>query len=953
MRRLLFFILLSVFLGTNCFSQNLYISGKVTDNKNQPLIGANVVLSNAATSVMIRGTTTNFMGEFRLYYLTAGNYVIKITYIGYENLILIKKLINDPILLGNLVLKEKASSFKAVTIFGKQTPTELIGDTTQFNAESYKVNPDATTEDLVTKMPGITTSQEGKIQAQGEDVKKVLVDSKPFFGDDVSTVLKNLPAEMVDKIQVFDMKSDQSQFTGFDDGNTTKTMNIVTKQQFRNGTFGKIYVGYGYDNKWRGGLNLNFFKNNRRITILSNTNNINEQNFSSEDLLGVMSGNNFGSSVRMPSGGSSGRSGSPRGGGSSDMNNSAGNFLVDQKNGITTTNSFGLNFSDKWKKVDFSGSYFLNYTDNNAINTLFRTYITESIYGMTYGENSNTKTQNFNHRLNLKFDWKIDSFNSLLFQPKISYQENKISSNLIGQNMNHDSLISNTNTNYISNLSAWNLSGVILFRHAFPKKGRTFSLNLSPGYNEKEGSTELNSKSNYYNDTLSSEILDQNANLTKNGLVLSGRLIYTEPLSDKSQLMFNYGANYNKSNSKKLTYNIPFDTSTTNLLDSSLSNIFKNEYLSQSLGTSYKYQKESWNLTMGASYQWADLKNDQSLPLNSRLEKNFNSVLPSAIFQYKFSNKKNLRIFYRSNNNPPSIDQLQNVIDNSNPLQLSTGNPNLRQDFQNSMSMNYSSVNPTTNTSFFIMLGGNYTLDYIGKSVFIASEDTTIAGNIVIARGSQLTKPVNMDGYINLRSFANYSFRLDKLKSKINLNGGITYSKIPSQINGNINYSKNSVYNLGVVFSSNINSKYDFTLFSIGSYNTTSNSVQQQTNSNYYNINSKFKMQLMPWKGLVLQTDLNHQYFNGLSSSFNQSYIIWNAAIGYKFLKNRQAELRLSIYDILNQNKSLTRNITELYYEDIQTNVLQQYLMLTFTYNLKSFIQQPAKSHSNFNFDNR
>lgn len=926
-------LLLPLFLFTIALqAQDLVITGQMTDDQNQPLIGGAAVLLNPGDSSMVKGSVADIDGNFTISGLSEGRYLLKLSYLGYTTLIMPQQL-SANVNLGRIVLQTTARNLGEVDVVGKIPPVQIKGDTTQYNAAAYKTNPDASAEDLVTKMPGVTVV-DGKVQAQGEEVKSVLVDGKQFFGDDASAVLKNLPAEVIDKIQVFDKKSDQSQFTGLDDGNTTKTINIVTKPEMRNGVFGKIYGGYGYDDKWRGGFALNFFKDKRRITFLGNTNNINEQNFSADDLAGVMSSSGGQGGGGRGMGGSGGGGGRPGGG-------AADNFLISPSGGITKTNAFGVNYSNTWGKVDFTSSYFFNWAENNATTSLYRTYITQQNQGLTYTQNSINNSTNINHRANFRIEWKVDSLNSFLFQPKFSYQKNDGTSSLTGRNMLFNDSISSTINNYASNLWAVNFSTPILYRHSFGKRGRTISVNASPGYNQTNAKSNLLSYTGYYADTLTTDTLNQLANLKKQGYVLTSSIVYTEPLSKSSQLMINYSNSFNKSSSDKQTYNFDEGTVAYTRFDTTLSNTFNSLYHSESAGVNYRVQKQKWNLMIGAAYQWAQLQNKRTFPFEYDLNKTFNSVLPSAMFQYKFTEKKNLRIMYRSNNTSPTVDQLQDVINNSNSLQLTTGNANLKQDFQNTLNMRYSAVNATKNTSFFALLGGTYTNNYIAKSTYIAPTDTVLNGGILLARGSQLTMPTNLDGYYNARAFVNYSFPISKIKTNMSFNIGGNYTHTPGLINNATNYANNTSASVGIVFSSNISTKFDFTLSSNSSYNNIANTLQTSSNSTYYNQNSRFKIQAQPWKGLVIQSDINHQFYSGLSSSLTQNYLLWNAAIGYKFLKNQAAEIRLTVFDILKQNNSVSRNTTETYYEDTQTNVLQRYFMLTFTYNLKVYKGKP------------
>lgn len=932
-RLTLCFTLLSVW----AFSQGAFVKGKIIDSKDlSPLPGAAVVLLKADSSIY-KGGSADANGNFNIKYVANGNYILKVAYLGYRNQyknINVNTIAND---VGNIKLTSKSVHLKTANIEEKLPTVSMQQDTTQYNAGAFKTNPDATAEDLVTKMPGIT-SDNGTVKAQGENVQQVLVDGKPFFGDDPNAVLKNIPAEIIDKIQIFDKKSDQSQFTGIDDGNTTKTMNVITKVQFRNGEFGKAYAGYADGDKYKAGGNINIFNNDQRITILAQSNNVNEQNFSAEDLLGVSSSGGSrlsgSSGGRRPRGGQSG-GGSP--GGFQGGGGNASNFLVNQQNGISTVHSFGLNYSDKWgKKIDVTASYFLNYSDNNQNTDLFRQYVSQSDSGLNYTEKNKSNSINLNHRINLKFEYRIDTMNSILFQPKLSIQQNKGNSNVFGQNVQNDTLLNNSDNDYKSNLSGLNFSGPILYRHKFNKKGRTFSWSITPGYSQNEGPSYLNSLSNYYTDTLPAQSLDQYANLNKQTTSINSNISYTEPLDTNNMLQFNYGDNYSLNNSNKETFNKDSVSGLYHLKDTLLTNTFKSTYFAQNAGITYRYQSKKLLFSVGVSYQIAQLYSDQQFPYSSKIDETFRSFLPNANLRINFSQKKNLNITYRANNNAPSIDQLQNVLNNSNPLQLSIGNPDLKQDFQHNLTLRYSATNPDKSSVFFFMLGGNYTQDYIGSSTIIASQNIVV-DSITLMNGTQLKKPVNLDGYFNLRTFIVYGIPINPIKCNLNFNLSGNYSRTPGLINHVVNYASAPTAGLGITLSSNISQNIDFSVATNSTINYVQNTLQKQLNTNYFNQSSQVKANWIIWKGFLLHSDLNHQYNSGLSQSYNQNYFLWNGAFAYKFLKNQSAEIRISVFDILNQNKSIQRNLTDTYIEDTQTNVLQRYGMITFTYNIKVY----------------
>jgi len=952
------FLLLFTFIFCSLTSFAQYpIQGVTVGKNNSPLIGTNVLLLKLSDSTLIKGTTADLQGKFLLNYVSTGKYILKIKFIGYKDYFTNVEIADKPVDLGTITMKEAVANLKGVTIEEQAPASKELGDTTEFNAAAFKTNPDANAEDLVMKLPGISTTKKGKLQAQGEDVKQVLVDGKPFFGDDPEAVLKHLPAEIISKIQVFDKKSDQALFTGFDDGSDSKTLNIITKPEFQNAHFGKVFGGYGSgdnlsDDKYKVGGNLNFFSSERRLSLLGLSNNVNEQNFTTEDLLGVIGSGS--SAARSRAGKSKSHKSSSSGSSNSGSGNNANDFLVDTKNGISKTTSAGINFVDSWgyhadtsgvssSKADLAGSYFFNQSDNTTIGSLFRRYILPNDTGLTYSENNNNNSKNINHRLHLRLDYKFDSLNSVLFQPRLSVQHNEGNSDVNGQNFSHDSLLSGSHSFNTTMYDAMNFTSSILFRHKFLKKGRTVSLNLTPGYNKSSGTSFLNSLNINKVDTfvIITPFLNQHSNLDKNGVNGGANLIYTEPIGEKNLVQLRYAVAFNDNNSEKKTYNLDSLSNEYDRIDSLTSNVFKSHYYSQQAGAGIKRNTAKYEFSVGASYHFAQLINDQQFPDTTQLTKRFENVLPHASFQYRFTKNENLRIYLRKNNNAPSIEQLQNVLNNSNPLQLTIGNPDLRQDDEYNFVARYSASNPAKSTTFFAMTGGSYVNNYIGNRTIIATSSTFIntpyINNLKLRRGRSLTMPANLNDYFNIHSFLTYGFPIKLVKSNLHFHLGASYTRTPGLINDSLNYSITPSYNFSAVLSSNVSEKLDFLFSSVSSRNDVQNTIQRQLNSRYFNQETKFKIVWQFWKTFVLQTDIHHEYNQGLSNGYNQNVLLWNGALAYKFLNNNSGDIRIYVFDILRQNKNIDRNITDTYIEDTQNEVLQQYFMLIFTYKINKY----------------
>ena len=931
------FIALLSFVFAN--GQSYSLSGKVVDGLDQARLPGAHVSVKAQTFNWQKDEITDYNGLFKMEGLLPGQYQLKITFIGFQDYIKNLTVSEQHINLGSIALGEAAFELSEVVVIEDVVPVIQKGDTTEFRAEAFKTLPDADAESLVTKMPTVVV-ENGKIQVQGEDVQKVLVDGKPFFGNDPTAALRNLPAEVIDKIQIFDQQSDQAQFTGFDDGQTTKTINIITKTNMRNGQFGKITTGYGDDGKYTIGGNVNFFNGDQRISIIGLSNNVNQQNFTSEDLLGIMSssGNRRqggGGGMRPPGGGPGKGGGEMRPGGSGGGTN-PNDFMVEQQGGITNTHAIGLNYSDQWgDKMDVSGSYFFNLSENNAETFLNREYLDVTEYSEWYNENDLSNSTNYNHRLNAKMEYTFDDANSIIMRPRVSWQKNSGLSTTSGQSLLDGMVFSTTDNQYESDLNGMNFSNSLLYRHKFDKPRRTISLNITTGYAPKNGESYLLSNNIYNTNATLSDSLDQFSTLDINSWNLSANLMYTEPIGQNSMLMMNYRSSWQQEESLKETFDFYAEDEDYSLLNTELTNIFSNDYQTQEFGAGLNYRKGDLMLMARASVQRAELINDQSFPQETQLSQQYLNVLPMAMVRYNISRTENLRLGYRSNTQLPSIEQLQNVVDNSNPLLLSIGNPELDQSYSHTFFSRYSNTNTDKGSVFFAMLSGTYTNDYIGNSTYLAESGLS---DFDLDPGTQLTQSVNLDGYWNARSFLTYGFPVSWLSSNLNLNLTGNYTRQPGLINEELNYAQQGTLGFGAVLSSNISERVDFTLSSRSNFNQVNNSLSTSTGDyNYFNQRTQAKLDWIIGDGFVFRTDMTHQLYDGLSADLDQSYWLWNMSVGKKVFKNQLGEISLSVFDILNQNNSLTRTVTDVYVEDVQTNVLQRYFMLNFTYNLRNF----------------
>jgi hypothetical protein len=920
-----------ILLSSFAVGQDISITGTVRDSTdNAPCAGANVKLTRIFPEQNPHYTTTNKNGYFEFVNVEPGRYLLEITFIGYDKYVDTLRAGRKDLSLGNILMVRTTLQLEQVEVIGNVIQAEQKEDTVQFLAKGFKTNKDATAEELMTKIPGVQR-EEGKIKAQGEEVKQVLVDGKPFFGEDPDIALKNLPAEIIDKIQIYDKMSDQAQFTGFDDGQTTKTINIITRQDRQKGQFGKLYAGYGTDDRYLSGGNVNLFSQERRISLIGLVNNVNQQNFSAQDLLGI-TGSRGGMQFRPP--GSPGRGGfQGRGGGESE------NFLVGSQEGNTNTYSFGLSYADSWDKdLKLTGSYFFNLTNNTNDQIVNREYFAAPENAQFYSESSNSTTKNFNHRINLRLEYNIDTLNSVFLTPKLYFQDNSSLSKLFGSNYLNTYLNSSIDNSNSANNNGYNLSNELLFRHKFDLPGRTISLNVTTGLNNKNSNQNVFSLSKYFGAGPANEdTINQQTNQPTNGYNLSSNLIYTEPVGTDGQIQANFNANFSRSKSDKRTNSFNTTTLLYDDIDSLLSNKYQNDYKTFREGLSYRYRTDALNFSAGLSYQQSTLTGEQLFPLSSTIKKNYTKFLPNARIQYKLSATSNLRFNYNANINPPSISQLQNTPDNTNSLFLRSGNPDLNEEYSHRLFVRYLSTNVQTGSSLFTMIFFNYTNNPIGNITLNALNDTLLPSGIFLKKGSQLTYPSNFDYSYSLRSFLNIGFPISSIRCNLNLNTSFNFSLTPGQINEIKNFSKSYSITQGIMLNSNISEQVDFRFSYTPTYNIARNDKQTELNRNYFVHNASAGFYWMFLERFYVRSDFTYYFNQGISKDLKREYYLWSGSMGVKLFGDKNGELKFETFDILDQNKSLNRTITETYIEDKSTEVLRRYFMLSFVYNLRMF----------------
>ena len=924
MRRCIFILLYSL-CSVTLMAQSL--SGTVTDKTTKEgLISATVQLvsSDGKSSY----TSTDLNGGFQFKKLHPGIYTLQVTYVGYKPYKEKQTLSEGQQKEIKIEMAEDAQLLGEVSVQGRATRAEQKGDSLLYNAEAFQVMMGSSAEDLLAKMPGIVV-EGGTIQAQGEQVQKVLVDGKEFFDGDVNLAIKNLPSDIIASIEVFDKKSEQAEFTGFDDGEEIKTINIVTKNGFRQGTFGEVSGGYGTDDRYKVNGNLNFFNDDRRISVLGMSNNVNQQNFSQEDLAGVMSA---GSSGRGR-GGRGGRSGGKSGG---TGGSSTSNFMVGSLGGVTSANGVGLNYVDQWgEKWKVTGSYFFNQSDNLTQQQTDREYFESVLPGMTYNEYQENSMKNWNHRFNMKLDYQMTERTSLQFRPTLSFQNNDSYGLLQGQNLANGMTESETETTSFGKSNAYNIGADLMLRHRFLKEGRTLSLMLSGAMRNTDGDTYTDYLNTLYGLELSpvTDDYSQWKQTLNQQYTLRSNLSYTEKLTDNLQLQLGYKMSYTDSENDKKTYDRSAVTDLYDQLDESLSNEYQSGYLTQAGNVGLRYRAGRLSAMLGVDAQWADLKGDLVYPQPDELSHKYFSVLPSFTLRYSLDRTNSFQLRYRSRSSSPSVTDLQNVIDNSNPLFLSAGNPNLDQQVSHTANLRYLRTTKSGHT-FIAMVGATIQQDYVADSTFTAKEDIALSPTVTLNKGSQFTRPVNLDGYYSLQSMVTYGFPVDFIRSNINFSLSANYANVPTIFDGVESRTRELNLIPKLIIGSNISKNLDFTASYSAGISKMFSSLDTAAESDYVTHTAAAKLGWTFFWGLTFRSTFNYVGYTGLDTD-TEDYFLWNLSLGKKFLKNNAAEIRIEAFDVLKQNQAFTHRTGSNYYDYVNSNVLQPYAMISFVYTIR------------------
>lgn len=880
----------ALLVATVLQAQSFSVSGTVFDDSDGSVLSnALVQLIDTSDSTRHQATLSDGDGHFTFKSVETGSYWLRASFIGFA-------LVDGPLSVNTDVagmeirMRATSTQLKAVEKVAVQPRVGQKGDTTVYNAAVYKLLPDASASDLLNKMPGIR-SKDGGLTAQGEQVLKVLVDGEEFFGSNAIKALEDLPAAMIDKVQVFDKKSDQAEFTGMDDGESAKTVNLVTKRGMDQGAFGNASFGYGTNSRYQGAFSLSWFDGARRIGLMGARDNISQQWEAGQ--------------------------GGP---------------------GINTVSFIGLNLNDKFGKTKLSGDYyFIGQRSISSSNSERTNYLSDTTTQIT-NSNSDGSSEDFSHNLNFRIETRLDSANSIIITPQLGFQRSSTDLAQVSHVRNADSLqLSSTDNHSTFGQNGWSIGNTLLFNHRFAMPGRTFSVNLTTSLNSSEGKGTLLAQNSFLLDTAGSgTLIDQLATSDNAGQSHSIQISYTEPLGGHGQIQFTASPNIMLTHASKLTHDIEADNGNERL-NAALSNKADNSIRNMTGGVMYGYKGTDFDFNVGLDGQISAMHSEQTYPFKAIVDRSYAKPLPNARFVRRWGNTTNLELSYRSSTNSPSLAQLQMVLDNRDPLHLTMGNLRLEQSYQHTLNLRFHTMDSTRTKPFFALLTLENVSGRISEITYIPMADSTLADGTMLPLGSQLTLPKNLEGYVSARAYVNYGIPISAIKCDLSLSAGNSMERLPGEVNGTRSLTWSNTSHASVELGSNFSRNVEGNISYTAKFNTARNNLRSTLSNSYYQgmLSGSFKLTAL--KGWLLTSEVNYEQFAGLGAAYDRKVPVWNAAIGHKFLKGDALEFTVAVNDILNRNVRVARDVGDTWIQTSATNLLQRYVLLQLRYSLKAF----------------
>lgn len=876
MKNRIFLSIVCTLLSSMVFAESVSLKGKVISDSREPVIGAMISVENGA-----KGAVTDENGEFSISLNAGSKVVFNVSSLGYKT---VDYPVTVPAVSGSLpkaiTLKATSLVMKDVQVTGKAPIGLIKGDTTQYNASAFKVNPDASTQDLLSKMPGMTVADNGGVQAQGEDIEVVYVDGKSYFKNDVATALASLPANIIESVQVYDDRSKQGKFLNYDDGNNKKAINIVTKAAPKKVNWlGDVMVGYGTDGRYMASANVNLMAEKDRLTVGGATNNLNIAPNRQQRFYGM------------------------------------GNQL-----GVTTATGAKLNYIRELEKDgEFSFSYIFDNANVDVRKSVNQQYLSSD---KVINQLDSSMNRSNTHKFDLEYKQSLNDKNRLEIGVSSTFADSD-NFNRQEQQNTENSVNTSSETNTALTGKSFDIDAELDYIYKFNDK-RNISLNLEGNFSNsnsdqiQEGMTVNSQDITNIDEKTISKIVGNN---------LSGNLRYTESLSKSSRLILSYMADYDFGKSDRKLY--AFDEATGSYIDlqEQLSSEYNRNYLLNSGGLGYVFQQGKHNLNVWANYQHAELNSDYLYPeQTSPLSRSFNAPDVRASYKFRNGSQQSIDVMLRSTPSYPTAENLQEVLDMTDPLKVRSGNSNLTPSQSTRMRFRFNMSNMEKSTVFRVMAMVQNTSNAVVDNTTDITENTVVNG-VLLQPGTEYITKTNLSGSWRVFSGAWYSMPLTAIKTNLELGVMYMYERKPSMYNGTKFVTSTNTPSFMFKFTSNITQNIDFNIYNRVAYDYSSskNGGLNRAVSEMAGVQANYIF----YKGFFVNVDYSYRYnyyVDNKDQSNSQHQL--NAALGKKFFGDK-FEVRVTGFDMLGQNKSITQNVGDLSISTIDSNILQRYFAVS------------------------
>lgn len=885
--------------------------------------------SRTDTAAAALYTTSDIDGRGLFPRVPRGEYRLTVTSLGYDSLRTDLRVGTTAVALDSLWLAPRAETIDDVVVEVPALRSSVRGDTLSYRASAYKVSFGSDAGSLISKMPGLEIA-DGAIEAQGRSVQRVYVDGREFFGNDVMSAVRNIPADMIESIDIYNTQSDQSEFTGVDTGEGVTALNIVTLPDKRRGAFGRVFGAYGIPDKYIGGGNVNIFNNDRRISVIGLVNNVSRQNFSFEDILGTTEESNSRTSNK--------------------------NFMVRPMDGISTVQAVGVNYSDDWgKKGKVTASYFFNRTDNHNTSRSDKQTFTASDKLVLYNDENRSKALNLNHRFNSRIDYRFSERHSMMMRTSFSLQDNNARNELLSRTDNKfsddDIRFVNRRRNFgLSDSKGFNVSNNLIYRYRLPGKK---SHNLTFGFGGTYRSYEQFSFPRQYTfrdpDDIKCDTTDYSSrNVSRNdrdqpGYDVNGSASYTRALSKRSRLSLEYRINYTDNSVDRSTFVLTKENVFPDERNPKQSTEYDYAFLTHRVGSTYQYYFKKTKVAATLYYQHAEFDSDYAFPYRQKTGASFDNLTYNVVSNISITRNNTLKFTAVGRTSNPRATDLQGIVNTTNRQNVFAGNPHLDPVYTHRLTGQYIRTSPERGRTFTVSAEAALSPNTITDSLVIDTPDFVIDDEgTLLGEGNQFTKPVNLPGYWSLRASVSYGMPVRWLRSNLNFRAGVSTGRIPSIINGERNELSNSSYNAGVVLGSNISESVDFRVSYTGRYNVSKSTSHVRTLDNtYFSQTARAEATFVAWKRLVVRANADYNYYKGITDTFLEERLICNALLGVKLFRNRLGEVSVGVNDLLDQNgTTFRRTVTGTTLRNVTNLGVGRYVSLQLTYNLRLYRRQ-------------